>query len=370
MRPCIFVFAVALPMIGRAINRPGAFGSAGAPISGVPHMGASGISQVPRQSIPRLCSGPRPRTTLPTSPVTVGQVLPPGPTHRRRHYADDFGANPAALSAAVYASRPPLPGAMQDSLPAGCRAGVEPTGLLRTVSGLISPPFVSLPPFRGLLDASWAHAHREFFELADVEGNIRKGKDANEISPIAFETVKRIDALFDIEREINGLDPAARLAARKAQSASLVSALEHGLRDQRALLSKHAKVAKAIDYLLSPDHWPGFTRFLDDGQIRLTNNSAKRSLRGVALGRKSWLFAGSERSGHRAAFMYSMIGINMQNERRRTLRLPARFVHETGQRSPRQQHRRLDAVGLQPVPQPLRMSSSGTPRRAHRTARR
>lgn len=88
----------------------------------------------------------------------------------------------------------------------------------------------------------------------------------------------------------------------------MVSALEHWLRDQRALLSKHAKVAKAIDYLLSPDHWPGFTRFLDDGRICLTNNSAERSLRGVALGRKSWLFAGSERGGHRAAFMYSMIG--------------------------------------------------------------
>ncbi len=160
----------------------------------------------------------------------------------------------------------------------------------------------------------WSHARRKFFELADVEGNIRKGKDANEISPIAFEAVKRIDALFDIEREINGLDPAARLAARKAQSAPLVAALEHWLRDQRALLSKHAKVAKAIDYLLSPDHWPGFTRFLDDGRICLTNNSAERSLRGVALGRKSWLFAGSERGGHRAAFMYSMIGTAKLND--------------------------------------------------------
>ena len=158
MRPCIFVFAEALPMIGRAISGPGVFGSAGAPMSGVPHMGASGISQVPRQSILRLCGGPRPRTTPPASPVTAGQVLPPGPTHRRRHHVHEIGANPAALSSAVYASRPPLPGAMQDSLPAGglrlCRAGVEPAGSLRTVSGLISPPFVSLPPFRGLLDAS------------------------------------------------------------------------------------------------------------------------------------------------------------------------------------------------------------------------
>ena len=154
----------------------------------------------------------------------------------------------------------------------------------------------------------WSHARRKFFELADVEGNIRKGKDAREISPVAFEAVKRIDALFDIEREIAGLDPAARLEARKAHAAPQVAALELWLRAQRALLSKHAKVAKAIDYLLSPDHWPGFTRFLEDGRVCLSNNAAERSLRGVALGRKSWLFAGSERGGQRAAFMYSLIG--------------------------------------------------------------
>ena len=73
-------------------------------------------------------------------------------------------------------------------------------------------------------------------------------------------------------------------------------------------MSKHAKVARAIDYLLSPDHWAGFTEFLRDGRVCLTNNAAERALRGVAPGRKSWLFAGSERGGHRAAFMYSMIG--------------------------------------------------------------
>lgn len=90
--------------------------------------------------------------------------------------------------------------------------------------------------------------------------------------------------------------------------APLVATLERWLRAQRAQLSRHAKVAKAIDYLLSPDHWPGFTRFLDDGRVCLTNNAAERSLRGVALGRKSWLLAGSERGGQRAAFMYSLIG--------------------------------------------------------------
>uniref|UniRef100_UPI001107C904 IS66 family transposase n=1 Tax=Poseidonocella sp. HB161398 TaxID=2320855 RepID=UPI001107C904 len=154
----------------------------------------------------------------------------------------------------------------------------------------------------------WAHGRRKFFELADVEGNIRKGKSSKEISPIAFEAVKRIDALFGIERELGGLGAAARLEARQRLSAPLVGELEAWLRAERAQLSKHAKVAKAIDYLLSSAHWPGFTRFLQDGRVCLSNNCAERALRGVALGRKSWNFAGSERGGHRAAAMYTLIG--------------------------------------------------------------
>jgi len=154
----------------------------------------------------------------------------------------------------------------------------------------------------------WSHARRKFFELADIETNVRKGKSAKDISPIALEAVRRIDALFEIERSINGQSPSARLEVRRQLSAPLVTDLERWLRGERAQLSKHAKVAKAIDYPLSPNHWPGFTRFLEDGRICLSNNAAERALRGVALGRKSWLFAGSERGGHRAAVMYTLIG--------------------------------------------------------------
>ena len=138
----------------------------------------------------------------------------------------------------------------------------------------------------------WSHARRKFFELANVESNIRKGKNAKEISPIAFDAVRRIDALFDIERDLDGFTPADRLEARQRLSAPLVADLERWLRGERASLSKHAKVAKAIDYLLSPNHWPGFTRFLEDGRVCLTTNAAERSLRGVALGRTSWLLVG------------------------------------------------------------------------------
>jgi hypothetical protein len=70
-------------------------------------------------------------------------------------------------------------------------------------------------------------------------------------------------------------------------------------------MSRHADVAKAMDYMFK--RWKSFARFLDDGRICLTNNAAERALRGIALGRKSWLFAGSDRGGQRAAFMYSLI---------------------------------------------------------------
>jgi hypothetical protein len=137
-------------------------------------------------------------------------------------------------------------------------------------------------------------------------GERRAGQDATPISPIALGAVRRIDALFDIEREINRLSAAWRLAARRERSAPLVGALEGWMRAERAKLSRHAAVAKAIDYMLT--RWPSFTRFLEDGRICLTNNAAERALRGLALGRKSWLFAGSERGAERAALMYTLIG--------------------------------------------------------------
>jgi transposase len=151
----------------------------------------------------------------------------------------------------------------------------------------------------------WSHARRKFFELADIAANARRGKSATPISPIALEAVKRIDALFDIEREINGLLGAIRMAERQKRSVVLVTALEDWMRAERAKLSRHAEVAKAIDYMLT--RWPAFTSFLDDGRICLSNNSAERALRGLALGRKSWLFAGSERGAERAALMYTLI---------------------------------------------------------------
>ncbi len=160
-----------------------------------------------------------------------------------------------------------------------------------------------------ILEAScWAHSRRKVFELADVEQAAAaraRRQTAKPASPLAVEAVQRIDALFAIEREINGLSPAERLAVRQARSAPLVAELETWMLQTREKLSRGHDLAKAFSYMLR--RWPSFTRFLDDGRICLTNNAAERALRGVALGRKAWLFCGSDRGGQRAAVLYSLI---------------------------------------------------------------
>ena len=156
--------------------------------------------------------------------------------------------------------------------------------------------------------ACWVHARRPFFALADLTQNARRvaeGKSAGMISPLALEAVRRIDALFEIEREINGQSAEQRRAVRQSASAPLVAELEAWMREQRAKLSRTHDLARAMDYMLK--RWPAFTRFLDDGRVCMSNNAAERALRGIALGRKSWLFAGSDRGGQRAAAMYSLI---------------------------------------------------------------
>ena len=160
--------------------------------------------------------------------------------------------------------------------------------------------------------ACWAHSRRKFFELADIAASKRRGKTAPPISPLALEAVKRIDAIFDIERTINGESAEHRLAVREELSAPVLADLKDWMQAERRKLSRHAAVAKAMDYMLK--RWDGFARVLDDGRICLTNNAAERALRGIALGRKSWLFAGSDRGGERAAAMYTLIGTAKLND--------------------------------------------------------
>ena len=160
-----------------------------------------------------------------------------------------------------------------------------------------------------ILDAlCWVHARRPFFVLADIEASARRkaqGKTQPVISPLALEAVRRIDALFEIERAINGRSGEERKAVRQKLSTPLVADLETWMREQRAKLARGNDVAKAMDYMLK--RWAAFTRFLDDGRICLSNNAAERALRGIALGRRSWMFCGSDRGGDRAALMYGLI---------------------------------------------------------------
>jgi transposase len=194
------------------------------------------------------------------------------------------------------------------------RAGEHPERHLRGFCGILQADAYS--GYNRLYDPArspgaikpafcWSHARRGFFELADIAANARRGKNAAAISPIALEAVKRIDALFEIERTVNGSAADERLRIRYERSAPLVADLESWLRDQRSRLSRSAAVAEPIDYMLK--RWPSFASFLDDGRICLSNNAAERALRGFALGRKSWLFAGSDRGADRAAAVATLI---------------------------------------------------------------
>jgi transposase len=197
------------------------------------------------------------------------------------------------------------------------RAGEHPQAHLASYTGILQADAYS--GYNKLYEAArqpgpileagcWSHARRPFFALADLAESARRraqGKMPVPISPLALEMVRRIDALFEIERSINGKSAEERRAARQLLSRPLVADLEVWMREQRAKLSRSNDIAKAMDYMLK--RWPSFTRFLDDGRICLSNNAAERALRGIALGRKSWLFAGSDRGGQRAAAMYSLI---------------------------------------------------------------
>jgi transposase len=163
--------------------------------------------------------------------------------------------------------------------------------------------------------ACWVHARRPFFAMADIEENARRkaaGKKEIPLSPIAIEVVRRIDALFEIERPINGKNAKERLAIRRDKSRPLVEELELYLRAQLDRLSRGHDLAKAINYILK--RHAAFRLFLEDGRVCLSNNAAERGLRGVALGRRAWLFCGSDRGGHRTAMMYSLIVTAKMND--------------------------------------------------------
>ncbi|KIC53473.1 hypothetical protein RM53_16530 [Brevundimonas nasdae] len=204
------------------------------------------------------------------------------------------------------------------------RRGMHPQTHLQTWCGILQADAYGgynelykegRPPGPILEAACWAHGRRKFFELADLEAAQRKkarGEKPRAVYPKALEAVRLIDALFAIERTINGASPAERLAVRQTQSAPIVAELKEWLAAAREPLTGSHGIVKAINYLQK--RWPSFTLFLEDGRVCLSNNAAERALRGIALGRKSWLFCGSDRGGQRAATMYSLIATAKMND--------------------------------------------------------
>ena len=147
-----------------------------------------------------------------------------------------------------------------------------------------------------LIEAScWAHARRKFFDI-----------HAATDSPIALEALERIGALYRIEADIRGQSAEQRKAARQAHSLPLLTDLYRWLQASVRSLSRKSDLASAIGYTLS--RRASLTRYCEDGRIEIDNNAAERAIRAIAIGRKNYLFAGSDAGGERAAAFYSLIG--------------------------------------------------------------
>jgi transposase len=125
-------------------------------------------------------------------------------------------------------------------------------------------------------------------------------------SPVAREAIERIGALYAIEREIRGRPPDERQEIHRAQARPLLDDPRVWMEQKLSALSRKSEVAAAIRYALA--RWRALLRYIDDGRIELDNNRAERALRAVALGRKNYLFAGSDSGGDGAAAMYTLIG--------------------------------------------------------------
>jgi transposase len=149
--------------------------------------------------------------------------------------------------------------------------------------------------------ACWAHVRRKFYDLHLAHK-----------SPVAAEAIERIAALYAIEKEIRGHAAGQRREVRNAQARPLLDSLKQWLEETLGKLSRKSDTALAVRYALS--RWEALLRYVDDGHIEIDNNAAERSLRTVALGRKNYLFAGSDVGGERAAAIYSLIGSAKLND--------------------------------------------------------
>ncbi|MCB1881341.1 MAG: IS66 family transposase [Gammaproteobacteria bacterium] len=186
------------------------------------------------------------------------------------------------------------------------RKGEHPQRHLKTYRGILHADgytgFNQLYASGSITEAAcWAHVRRKFYDI--VQANA---------SPVAAEAIERIAALYAIEKEIRAKPPDYRRAIREARAGPLLAELKIWLQKQLSMVSAKSSLAQAIGYALS--RWTALTRYLCVGRIEIDNNAAERSLRAVALGRKNYLFAGSDAGGERAALIYSLIGTARLNQ--------------------------------------------------------
>jgi len=180
------------------------------------------------------------------------------------------------------------------------RKGEHPAGHLQNYSGILQADgyagFNRLYESGRIVEAAcWAHVRRKFHDLYQAHR-----------SPIAKEALERIGQLYSIEQEIRGRSPAERQDVRQTRSRPLLETMHVWLKATLAKLSQKSDVAVAIRYAL--ERWTALLRFCEDGRVEMDNNAAERALRAVALGRKNYLFAGSDAGGERAAAIYSLLG--------------------------------------------------------------
>jgi transposase len=180
------------------------------------------------------------------------------------------------------------------------RKGIHPQEHLKNFAGILQAD--AYAGFGALYEtgkvseaACWAHARRKFYDLHVARP-----------SAVTKEALDRIGALYAIEADIRGKPPDERRQVRQARAKPLLADFERWLRATMETLSRKSDTTAAILYALN--RWEAFTRYADDGRIEIDNSAAERALRGVALGRRNFLFAGADSGGQRAAAMYALIG--------------------------------------------------------------
>ncbi|MVW80516.1 IS66 family transposase [Bordetella sp. 02P26C-1] len=180
------------------------------------------------------------------------------------------------------------------------RRGEHPAKHLKHFAGIVQADgyagFNRLYETGNVLEAAcWAHVRRKFYDIAQQQA-----------SPLALEAIALIGELYSIEAQIRGQPADQRQQVRQARAGPLLASLHDWLHGTLRALSRKSALAEAIRYALA--RWVALTRYVDDGRIEIDNNAAERALRVVALGRKNYLFAGSDAGGHSAAAIYSLLG--------------------------------------------------------------